>query len=111
MAHAELAESELTHAFFGALHLLEHFAGDRATILHARGEAGRGRPIPQGIARGLGQRPHFELGQTSVRQRRQYIMLLRRTLSGTKVPRIVGIHAVRDVCVAKLGAQRLHAFE
>ena len=111
MPHAKLAKAQLPQTLLTALHLPQHFARHRATVLYTRTQARCGGAIPQSVPSGLGQRANLQFRQACVCKGRQHLVLLRGALSGTKIAGVVGIHPVRDMRKSHLGAQRLHAFE
>ena len=106
VAHAELAEAEVAQALFGALHLLEDFTGDSASVLDARGETRRGGAIPEGIAGSFGERADFNFCDACLGQWCENRVLFCGALAGTEIAGIVGVHSVGDVREAELGAER-----
>ena len=75
MAHAELAKAERTQSILALLDCRQGFAGDRAAVFDARGEAGRGGLVPNAKSCRLGERADVLFRQASVEERCRDVVL------------------------------------
>src|SRR3974390_3308021 len=70
VAHPELPETPSAQSFFALLDHLQRFGSDRATVLDARRQAGRGGLVPDAQAGLAGQIAYVLLAQAGGQQRR-----------------------------------------
>ncbi len=107
VADTETAQAERGEGIFGLLDLGEHFGGDAAAVLDARGEAGGGGLVPDIERGGAGEGADILLGEAGVGERREHGMLCGGLLAGAVVAGVIRVETVDDVGDAAGGALAL----
>lgn len=111
MTDADAREAERVQSVLGLLDLSKCFGCDLAAVLDARGQACGGWLVPEAQASGAGEGANLGLGELRLGQRRARGVERGGLLAGTEVAAIIEVHAVGEVGVAELLAQRFHLRE